>query len=182
MRVISGSAKGRSLACLKGEHTRPTTDRVKENLFNILMPYVPQAQVLDLFAGTGALGIEALSRGAAHCLFIEKDAAAARIVQQNLAATRLEERAVLRRADALQVLREGGQYHLILLDPPYPLGLIPTVLELIDRHRVLHEDGIIAAEHDAPLPDRVGGLHRINERRYGRIFLSFYAWDKNMQK
>ncbi len=174
MRVIAGSAKGRQLACLKGEHTRPTTDRVKENLFNILSPYVAGAQVLDLFAGTGALGIEALSRGAAHCLFVEKDAAAARIVQKNLAAARVEERSTLRRTDALQVLREGGQYDLILLDPPYPLGLIPKVLEEISRSGLLRAGGIIAAENEAPLPETVGNLQRTDERRYGRIWLSFY--------
>ncbi len=174
MRVIAGSAKGRQLVCLKGEHTRPTTDRVKENLFNILTPYVSGAQVLDLFAGTGALGIEALSRGAAHCLFVEKDAAAARIVQQNLAAARVEDRSTLRRADALQVLRGGGQYDLILLDPPYPLGLIPKILEEISRNDLLRQDGIIAAENEGPLPEMAGSLRRVDERRYGRVWLSFY--------
>lgn len=177
MRVISGSARGRQLACLKGDHTRPTTDRVKENLFNILAPYVPGAQVLDLFAGTGALGIEALSRGAAHCLFVEKDAAAARIVQQNVTAARVADRATLRRADALQVLSEGGQYSLILLDPPYPLGLIPTVLKQIEGGGILRRDGMIAAENEGPLPESVGALRRVKERRYGRIWLSFYALD-----
>lgn len=178
MRVIAGSAKGRQLACLKGEHTRPTTDRVKENLFNILSPYVAGAQVLDLFAGTGALGIEALSRGAAHCLFVEKDAAAARIVQKNLVAAHVEDRSTLRRADAFQVLRAGGQYDLILLDPPYPLGLIPKILEEISRSGLLCEGGIIAAENEGPLPEAAGCLRRMDERRYGRVWLSFYQTTK----
>lgn len=176
MRVIAGSAKGRTLACLKGDHTRPTTDRVKENLFNILMPYVAGTQVLDLFAGTGALGIEALSRGAAHCTFVENDAGAARVVQQNLAATHLEERATLRHADARQVLREGGRYGLILLDPPYALHFVPEVLEQISRGVLLQEGGIIAAEQEEPLPERAGALVRTDARRYGRVWLSFYKW------
>src|SRR5262245_5664288 len=140
MRIIAGTHKGRRIAAPKGEQTRPTGDRVREALFNLVGP-VDDASVLDLFAGSGALGLEALSRGARRCVFAETDSAACRVIRQNVESLGLTGALVLQR-DAVAVLREersGGRRHdLILLDPPYgrwpslePVlaALLPDVLE-----------------------------------------------------
>ena len=120
MRVISGKARGTSLYSLEGNHTRPTTDRVKESMFSIINFHIPDGVVLDLFAGSGALGIEALSRGARKCYFIENSHSAADIVKKNIEKTSLKENSVLKVVDYKSFLNSANEkFDVILLDPPY---------------------------------------------------------------
>ena len=177
-RVIAGSARGIRLAA-PGPGTRPLTDRVKQTLFGILEPHLEGARVLDLFAGSGAGGIEALSRGAASATFVEKDGGAARVIGENLRRTRLETQGRVVRRDALAWLAEASaadeRWDVVLVDPPYVdvEGLI-RVLELVDA--VVPESGFVIAKHfwrDAP-PARVGLLASERERRFGETALTFY--------
>ncbi len=170
MRVISGSARGMRLSSLTGQETRPTTDRVKESMFNLLMPYVYASTVLDLFAGSGALGIEALSRGAEGCTFVEKNPEAVRIIRENLASTRLGEKAVIREGDALAFLgRTEEKYGLILMDPPYAAGLYEPALRQIAERDLLAPGGVLAIERQAGaeifLPPT---LTVLKDRKYGK--------------
>ena len=170
MRVISGSARGKHLSSLAGQETRPTTDRVKESMFNLLMPYVYASAVLDLFAGSGALGIEALSRGAEGCTFVEKNPEAVRIIRKNLADARLGDKASVREEDALTFLgRTQEKYHLILMDPPYAGGFYePALWKIAERH-LLAPGGIIAIERQAgeeiPMPP---SFEVLKDRKYGK--------------
>jgi 16S rRNA (guanine966-N2)-methyltransferase len=168
MRVIAGIHRGRRLSAPKGERTRPTSDRAREALFSIIGP-VDDAVVLDLFAGSGALGIEALSRGAARCTFVDDDPAACRAIAQNLATLGLTGATVLRR-DAIAVLREeaaaGRRYALVLLDPPYgawkPLeprlaGALPPVVAA---------GGLVVVETESPVEPSLP-FDLVTTRRYG---------------
>ncbi len=171
MRVISGSARGRKLLSLEGEARRPTTDRVKESMFNLCMDYVRDAKVLDLFAGSGALGIEALSRGAEKCTFAENAPAALEIVRKNLENTRLSEKADIYRGDALSFLDKTSEtYSLIFLDPPYDGGFYAPVLSKLKAKGILCTDGILVMEMRADmefsLPE---GFSVLKERTYGKI-------------
>ena len=146
MRVITGSARGRRLKELTGMETRPTTDKVKESLFSIIQFDIEGRRVLDLFAGTGQLGIEALSRGAASAVFIDRRADAVRLVKDNLELCGLSDRASVRCGDAMSYLRSGEKFDLIFLDPPYAAGLLGPALEEIARFDICREHGIIVAE------------------------------------
>ena len=127
MRVITGTARGRRLGELTGKDTRPTTDRVKEGLFNVIQFDIEGRRVLDLFAGTGQLGIECLSRGAAHCTFVDQRKDAVKLVRENLEATELTDRAKVVQGDSLSFLSGTREkYHLIFLDPPYDANLLET--------------------------------------------------------
>ena len=183
MRVIAGSARGRPLKAPRGTSVRPTTDRVREAMFSSLAPVVPHARVLDLFAGTGALGIEALSRGAAAATFVERDAATAALLTENLRATDLLVAADVVRAEAKAfVSREHADpYTLVLCDPPYDVPL-RTVIELVvtlDERRGLDDDATVVVERDkrdpglAGEPD-LGGLLAVERRRsYGDTVLLY---------
>ena len=149
MRVIAGSARHLPLKTVKGLSTRPTTDRIKETLFNMLQPYVPGALFLDLFAGSGAIGIEALSRGAAGAVFVERDRRAAQCIRENLAFTHLDGRAELISADvfeALRMLSGRGSFDVIFMDPPYDKLLERRVLELLAECDLADEHTLIVAE------------------------------------
>jgi len=180
VRVITGSAKGRPLKTVKNRAVRPTSDRVKESLFNIIGPRVVDADFLDLFAGSGSVGIEALSRGARTCVFVELQTAHLKVVAENLKTTGLAERAELIRRDARAALADlgarGRRFDFIFVDPPYGQGLIPAVLDLIDAHGVLAEGGWVICEHHAkdPVPDAAGGLVRFREVVFGDTVLSIY--------
>jgi len=181
MRITAGSAKGTHL---RGPRTgvRPTADRVKDALFNSLAPRLAGARVLDLFAGTGALGIEALSRGAARAVFIERDARAAATIRANLSAAHLHDAAQVRRGgvdtELAALERNGAEFDLILLDPPYGQDLPARTLRRLSGSRVLASGGLIAAEgHWRDDPGEVTGLARIRTARYGETALWFYARD-----
>jgi len=179
MRVISGSAKGRRLKEVPGDTTRPITDRVKEALFNILGETIVGARVLDLFGGTGAVGIEALSRGAAHVTFVEKAAAAVRTIRHNLNHTRLADRATVIRGDAFKFLAAPPPtpFDIIYIAPPQYRGLWRKALQAVDaRPALLAPDGIAIAQihpkefEDLPLTR----LSLYDRRRYGSTELCFY--------
>jgi 16S rRNA (guanine966-N2)-methyltransferase len=176
MRVIAGEYGGRRLQAPPGDATRPTSDRVREALFSVLGERVPGARVLDLFAGSGALGIEALSRGAAGATFVDSAPAAIRAVKANLAALAAE--AEVRRADARRFLSAASaaarQYDLVFLDPPYRLtgrlgGELTAALPA-----VLAEGAVVVAESDRRAPLELG-LPILDERRYGDTLIRIYG-------
>lgn len=170
VRVISGSARGRKLVALSGLDTRPTTDRVKESIFNIIMPYIPARRVLDLFSGSGAMGIEALSRGSESCVFVEKERPAMQVTKQNIGLARLEEKSETFMGDALSYLeRAKGSFDVIFLDPPYNTGLLTKAIERIYSGNLLSDEGIIVAECEymGEEPDN-GYFDIIKSARYGK--------------
>lgn len=182
MRVISGTARGTKLFSLEGLSTRPTLDRVKESLFNILQPKIPQANVLDLFAGSGALGIEALSRGASQVTFCDKSPEAIAVIKKNLVKTRLEEKSVVIKDEAKKVLDklavDGKKYDLIFLDPPYETSLAISSLTEIVKSGLLTEDGTIVIETDDEkrIGKELANFKQIQVkdlRKYGRAYLIF---------
>ena len=179
MRVVSGTARGCKLQPVPGMNTRPTTDRVKENVFNLIQEHVRAARVLDLFAGTGQLGIEALSRGAQHCDFVEHDKTAYNIVYKNTQSARVADRAALHRAEAAEFVSRAGrrQYDLIFLDPPYGGVILENALLQIETFDILSTDGIIICE--SAVEDRVEtGLHKGREYRYGAIKITIVSHDQ----
>ena len=178
MRVITGSARGKRLKSLPGMDTRPTTDRVKEGLFNILQFDIEGRRVLDLFAGTGQLGIECLSRGAAFCDFVDSAPAALRIVRENAAACALTQRAAFHQqaADAFLAGCRPGAYGLVFLDPPYGSGCLEQALERIAAIDIVQGNGIIACESpvEQTLPQLPAPYEKGREYRYGKIKLTLY--------
>lgn len=181
MRVIGGRLKGRRLAGVKGR-LRPTADRVREAVFNILGPAVEGAQVLDLFAGTGALGIEALSRGAAGAVFVEEHRASLDVLRRNLTLCGLTDVGhiyVLPVQKALPHLATQGQrFRLIFLDPPYEKGLAGRTLALLARLSLLDTHGIIVVEHSRAeeLAAAYGAWVCSDRRHYGGTMVSFYQF------
>ena len=183
MRVIAGAAKGHRLETIEGLATRPTTDRIKETLFNIIAFDLPQCRFLDLFSGSGAIGIEALSRGAAEAVFVENAPECQRIIEANLTHTKLGERARLLREDALSALdrlaREGRRFDVIYLDPPYASELYTAVLERIAGGGLLAADGYIIAERSAKLPlTAPRGLTIFREKNYKTTVLTFLSTEE----
>ncbi len=170
VRIISGKSRGRKLLAPPGLDTRPTTDRVKESMFNLLIPYLPAKNVLDLFAGSGALGIEALSRGAEKCTFLDTDKAALLTIKKNLELARETENSEVLSADALTYLgRTSSKFDLIFLDPPYNKGLLTKALTLIFERDLLSESGVIVAESEAGGEEPPSGLFKaLKNARYGK--------------
>jgi len=179
MRVTAGTAKGTHLRA-SGAGVRPTSDRVKEALFNALAPRLAGVRVLDLFAGTGALGIEALSRGAAQAVFVERDVRAAAMIRRNLATAHFDAQGEVRRGAVPAALdgleRDGAAFDLIVLDPPYGQELPARTLRRLAASTLLAAGGIIAAEgHWRDDPGEVPGLRRVRDARYGETGLWFYV-------
>jgi 16S rRNA (guanine(966)-N(2))-methyltransferase RsmD len=179
MRVIAGRAKGIRLQAVPGSGTRPISDRVKEAVFNILAQEVIDAHVLDLFAGTGSVGIEALSRGAARAVFVEKNSRATTVIKANLRATGLQDRAQIVRADVFSFLgKEATPFDLIYIAPPQYQGLWSQCLLALDEHPGWLAEGgsaivqIFPKEFE-PLP--LQALQLVDERRYGSTLLCFYT-------
>lgn len=180
MRVIGGAARGVRLKRVPGDTTRPIMDRVKESLFNILGdPYVAGQRWLDLFAGTGQVGIEALSRGAAHVVFIDSARAAVAVIQDNLRATRLGERATVRHMDAFTYLGSTAElFDVIFVAPPQYRGVWEGALAGIDRRpeQLLNPSGIVVAQIDPReyQPLQLATLSLYRQRAYGNTLLCFY--------
>ncbi len=181
-RVIAGTARGTRLAA-PGEATRPLADRVKETLFAILEPDLPGARMLDLFAGSGAGGIEALSRGAAHAVFVERDGIAVRVIGENLTRTHLADRGHAMRADVLTYLggraASDGPFDVVLIDPPYAEpGLLESSLARLAAApaALLTPEAWVVAKHfwRTPPPPAVGLLASVRTRRFGETALTFY--------
>jgi 16S rRNA (guanine(966)-N(2))-methyltransferase RsmD len=179
LRVIGGIAKGRRLKRVPGEATRPIADRVKESLFDILADAVIEARVLDLFAGTGGVGIEALSRGAAYAEFVEADRAAAAVIQDNLRHTELDHLGRVVRADAFIYLRNRPRagFDYVHVAPPQYQGLWVKALEALDRRpEWVNPDGVVVAQIDPKEYVALNLVHfpLMDERRYGNTQLCFY--------
>lgn len=182
LRIIAGELKGRKLRTVAGLTTRPTTDRTREAIFNILGPGIRGAHVLDLFAGTGAFGIEALSRGAASTLFIENGREALAVLAGNIQVCGLAERAAAIRWDAarnLDCLRNREPlFRLVFLDPPYRQGLVAPALAHLHAARCLAQGARLVVEHgvEDPLPELRDAYLLQDERRYGKTLVSFLSY------
>ena len=180
MRVITGTARGRKLQTLAGEEvTRPTSQSTKEALFSSLQFELEGKRILDLFAGSGQLGIEALSRGAVFCTFVENNRAAMKIVCQNLQHCQMEDQSEVVLSDAVSFLSRKGRYDIALLDPPYRKGLLTECLDkLVSR---MAEDGVIVCESakEEALPATVGGWSISREKHYGKTKLTYYRKDND---
>ena len=177
MRVITGTARGIQLKTPDGLQTRPTADRVKEALFSIINYDIPGAKVLDLFGGTGQLGIEALSRGAASAVFVDAREESCRLIRENLKRTKLEKDAKVIRSDYLDYLnRCREQYNIILLDPPYAEVFLENSIKRITEIDILQSDGIIVAERPLgkELPWEFEGFTRSKDYKYGKVLLTIY--------
>ena len=177
MRVITGIARGRKLKELPGLETRPTTDKVKESVFNIVQFDIEGRKVLDLFAGTGQMGIEALSRGAASCTFVDLRKEAAAVVRENLAHTGLAEGGRVIQGDYMAFLTGCRErYDLVFLDPPYNKGMLEQALETIAKIDIMTENGIIVCESaaEAVLPELDGPYEKGRDYRYGKIKITLY--------
>lgn len=177
MRVISGKAKGIQLNTPEGMLTRPTTDRVKEALFSIIQFELPGASVLDLFGGTGQLGIEALSRGASKAVFIDARREACQLIRSNLKKTHMESQAVVVQSDYMEYLNHvKEQFQIILLDPPYAEVFLENAIKKITEIDILQSGGIIVAERPLgkELPWEFPDFERSRDYKYGKILLTVY--------
>ena len=177
MRVITGKARGVTLKTPQGNHTRPTADRVKEALFSIIQFDIPGAHVLDLFAGTGQLGIEAVSRGAADAVFVDEREDACLLVKENLKRTKLTEQAKVVRGDYLSYLKNCRErFDIIFLDPPYAEVFLENSLKFITEIDILRDGGIIVTER--PLGKELSwefeGYSRSKDYKYGNTLLTLY--------
>ena len=177
MRVISGTARGRRLREPADYNIRPTTDKVKESIFNIIQFEIEGRRVLDLFAGTGQLGLEALSRGAESCVFVDESGAAIKIIGENIKTCGFEKEAQVLRSDALSALSRLGKFDVILLDPPYDTDLLNRALEKIIEFDILKVNGIILCESRAEyvLPEVKLPYSVRKEYKYGKIKLTLYT-------
>jgi 16S rRNA (guanine(966)-N(2))-methyltransferase RsmD len=179
-RIIAGAGKGRRLKSPRGLDTRPTGARVKQTLFDILSPILPGCRFLDAFAGSGGIGVEALSRGAARVVFVDQSAAAIEAVQENVRALGGIGESQVFRQDArlaLAALADTGvRFDVVYLDPPYASSLYEESLEQVGRMGLLEPDGLAVAEHfhKRRLPETIGGLVRARQVRVGDHCLSFY--------
>lgn len=180
MRVITGSARGRKLKTLEGDEiVRPTTDRVKEAIFSIIQFDLADARVLDLFAGSGQLGIEALSRGAESAVFVDRDSQAVEIIKDNLKTTGLFQKATVLNADSVSYIKNSrNKFDIILLDPPYNKGLINEVLE--SAVCCCDENATIVCETDfnEVLPDNAGDFEKFREYKYSKTKITTYKRKK----
>ena len=179
MRVISGDAKGTKLNSIDDKSTRPTLDRVKEPLFSIIQNDIPGANVLDLFAGSGALGIECLSRGANHCVFCDKSYKSISMINQNIQKTRMEDKSTIINKDYKKAIEQlkGQKFDLIFIDPPYHLNIAVDSIKKILEYDVFSKEGIIILETDEEERE-LNQLEQIDlkvydVRKYGRVKLIF---------
>lgn len=180
MRVIAGTARGVALKTPEGMQTRPTIDRVKEALFSIIHFDLPGAKVLDLFGGTGQLGIEALSRGAVSATFVDQAEPACRLIKENLRRTKFENAARVVRGDYMEYLsRCREEYDIIFLDPPYAEVFLENALKRIAEIDILRSGGIIVAERPVgkELPWEFPGFTRSKDYKYGTVLLTLYRKD-----
>lgn len=172
MRVISGSARGLRLDCPDGIDTRPTLDRVKEAMFSMLAPYIPMSDVLDLFSGSGALGIEALSRGAKSSFFVDNRSDAVKCIKNNIESAKLGDRAEVYFGDAYDFLKKQSEsFDIIFIDPPYSKNLYKPITEEIYKNKILKSDGLIVLEWDFANSEPQFCEHFVVEKRkkYGRV-------------
>jgi 16S rRNA (guanine(966)-N(2))-methyltransferase RsmD len=183
MRIIAGTCKGRRLSPLKGRQTRPTQDRIREAVFNILEGYGPFFEVADLFAGSGALGLEALSRWGGRAVFVDHSRTALECLRTNIDHLKMTERCRVIQRDFSRgvgfLKKSGSPFDLVLMDPPYGKGWCKLLFPLLGLP-VLKETGLLVLEHDweEPVPEKVGSWEIGDQRRYGQTRVSFYKFMK----
>lgn len=176
MRIISGCRRGHKLFEFEGQDVRPTTDRVKESIFNLIQRYIAGARVLDMFAGSGALSFEMISRGADSAVLIDADRRSVELIEKNIRSLKFEKLCTVKAQSCLEYVKhcEGG-FDVIFLDPPYNKGLIEPALEAIVENNVLNEDGIVVLESDdTDFRGEAEGLEIIKQKRYGRTYITVY--------
>ena len=184
MRVISGKVRGLKLDTPKNLDVRPTTDRVKESLFNIINPYIRESNILDLFAGTGSLGIECLSRGAKNCIFVDKSKESIGIVKSNIKKARVENESTILNIDFKDAVKrlsvQKQKFDVIFMDPPYYENMFIDCLKSIDELSLLKEDGLVVVEHDTNdlFDDNIGRLYKSREKKYGNTTITFYKLEE----
>ena len=182
MRIIGGEFRGRKLLSVRGRGTRPTADRIREAIFNILSSGVREAVVLDLFAGTGALGLEALSRGAQKAVFVETDKNTLSVIRRNVEAIGLEQRATMIKWDILKNLdclrAFSGRVNLAFMDPPYANNLIEPTLSHLHTSGCLEANARVIVEHSPPegIPEDELPFHLVDQRSYGKTLVSFLGY------
>lgn len=180
VRVVSGTQKGRQLKAVPGQSTRPTTDKVKEAVFNMIGPYFTGGMGLDLFAGSGGLGIEGMSRGLDRVIFIDYDFKAIQTIKQNLEITGFEDQAEVFKNDwkrALNaIIKRELRFQVVFLDPPYKNKVYIDILQKLDSKGLLEQNGVVVCEHDkeVKLPDEVEKLVKVKYEEYGTIAISIY--------
>ncbi|NOY83669.1 MAG: 16S rRNA (guanine(966)-N(2))-methyltransferase RsmD [Nitrospirae bacterium] len=178
MRIISGSSKGRRLFAPSGLALRPTPGKVRSALFNILADRILDASFLDLYAGTGAVGLEALSRGALHTTFVEQSPRHLQYLRKNIAACLLEEQSTVRGIDAEDFLKTlSSPFDLVFLDPPYKEEALEKILPRLEQDDIITDAGRLIIEHfhKRVLPETIGNIHFLKQYRYGETLLSFYG-------
>lgn len=182
MRIIAGKAKGTRLKMVPGKHVRPTADRVKESLFQVIGPFFDGGMALDLFSGTGALGLEALSRGLEKAIFIDSSKASCDVIKVNAQASRLSDSVEIYRRDVSRALpqlkKRQLQFDYIFLDPPYMKNLLVPIMEKLSVYKLLNEDGLIIAEHESESmpPEKIGDFRRYRLLNYRDTAISLYEW------
>lgn len=187
MRIIAGKAKGHPIKAPKGRHTRPTADRIKEAVFSVLAPYIPGSRILDAFAGSGALGLEALSRGASQAVFIEADSSASRILSENLRHLGFQDQGRVLKGDSLKIIprlkqryQEEG-FQLVFLDPPYNKGFLDKALKALVSGAILAPDAILVLETSSKVrePFETEGFAIIKESQYGDTAIIYLARERS---
>lgn len=182
MRIIGGSARGRRLLAPKSDAIRPTADRVREALFNVLGQTLEDVDVLDLYAGSGALALEALSRGARHAVLVDSDREAIRVCEANAASLGFSQRARIIRAQVARTLElleeEGAIFDLVFADPPYAARAAEDTLRQLQAARVCRPGTIACIEHDKreQTPKAIGSMFQIDQRRFGDTVISIYRF------
>lgn len=188
VRIISGVAGGIPIKTPPTDKTKPTLDRVKESVFGILQPYIPGTQVLDLFAGSGNLGLEALSRGADFAVFVDHSKLCANVIKENIQKTRMTEKAQVVQSDVYKAIRDfalqGRKFDIILMDPPYSCNFVNKTLQLIEENGIIVENGLVAVEHidSEPASDRIGKLEKVRSKHYGDTVYTFYVQNSEAQE
>ncbi len=176
MRIISGTRRGQKLMEFEGMSIRPTTDRVRESIFNLIQEYIFESKVLDLFGGSGALSFESLSRGAKSAVIVDMDQKSIKVIRENAEKLRFLDKATILNKSAEDYLNSTKEkFHIVFLDPPYNKGFIKPVIESIYEKNILEDDGIIVLESDHI--DEHGefeGLSIVKQKRYGRTFVTIY--------
>lgn len=188
MRVIAGQFKGRQLKAVPGKTTRPTSDKIKEAIFQVIGPFFTEGYCLDLFAGSGSLGVEAISRGMEHAIFVDKHPKAIQTIQHNTKSLHITDKTEIFRTDAFRavnaVAKRNIKFNLILLDPPYGKVNYEKLLKQICKLEILEEGGIIYCEYDKTekLPQSIDGLKLVKEESYGKtIGISIYRKEKQYE-
>lgn len=184
MRIIAGKAKGRVILPPDGMQTRPTLDRVKESIFGIIQNYIPEAVVIDVFAGTGSLGLEAVSRGAKECYLVDKHPSTFQILKKNVANLNFTKECQCLNLDAYQALEEvarrGITFDVIFIDPPYAKEMIPPAVEMAEKLKLLNSDGIIVTKIDSSenIYDGYGSIKISDCRKYGNTTVCIYHYQE----